>query len=94
RRLLDALGVEPGPALRGRMAAILNHAPDLAAPEQPRYAARSATLTDVLDLGGEIARMQRRMDELRREQEALVRRFERLAAQLPTTAAASPDPAA
>ncbi|MEU3771818.1 AfsR/SARP family transcriptional regulator [Streptomyces sp. NPDC032472] len=35
RRLVDGLGVEPGPALRGRLDEILRHAPSLAAPPTP-----------------------------------------------------------
>ncbi|MEU6862361.1 AfsR/SARP family transcriptional regulator [Streptomyces sp. NPDC046876] len=35
RRLVDGLGVEPGPALRGRLDEILRHAPSLAAPPPP-----------------------------------------------------------
>ncbi|MEV8309138.1 AfsR/SARP family transcriptional regulator [Streptomyces flavidovirens] len=81
-RILDALGVEPGPALRGRMEAILHHAPDLAAPQQPHH---PASLTDAVELGGEVARLQHRIGELNREQEALVRRFDALVARLPQT---------
>lgn len=84
RRLVDALGIEPGPALRGRMEAILNHAPDLSAPAAVRVPARPVALADALDLGGEIARLQRRIDELDLEHKALVRRFEAMVARLPT----------
>ncbi|MFJ5779691.1 BTAD domain-containing putative transcriptional regulator [Streptomyces sp. NPDC093094] len=86
RRLVEALDIEPGPALRARMEAILNHAPDLSAPAHPAPGGRSsATLTDALELGGEIARLQQRIDELNRCQEALVRRFDTLVARLPET---------
>jgi DNA-binding SARP family transcriptional activator len=84
RRLVDSLGIEPGPALRGRMEAILNHAPDLSAPPAVQGPAGPVTLTDALDLGGEIARLQRRIDELGLEQKALVRRFEAMVARLPS----------
>ncbi|MFF0885077.1 BTAD domain-containing putative transcriptional regulator [Streptomyces sp. NPDC003456] len=86
RRLVDALGIEPGPALRARMEAILNHAPALSAPVAPAAGGHpAATLTDALALGGEIARLQERIDELNRCQEALVRRFDALVAHLPAT---------
>ncbi|WP_235024063.1 AfsR/SARP family transcriptional regulator [Streptomyces sp. WAC05374] len=84
RRLMDALGIEPGPALRGRMEAILNHAPHLSAPAPHSHApARAVALTEALALGGEIARLRRRIDELGLEQEALVRRFDAMIARLP-----------
>ncbi|MEV3994008.1 AfsR/SARP family transcriptional regulator [Streptomyces sp. NPDC049837] len=87
RRLMDALGIEPGPALRGRMEAILNHAPGLSAPPPPHShaPARTVALAEALDLGGEIARLRRRIDELGLEQEALVRRFDAMVARLPGT---------
>ncbi|MGW2180957.1 AfsR/SARP family transcriptional regulator [Streptomyces sp. NPDC001732] len=73
RRLRGTLGIEPGPALRGRMEAILHHAPTLSAP----------TPTAVPDPGDELARLRRRVDELGREQEALSRRIDALTARLP-----------
>jgi DNA-binding SARP family transcriptional activator len=85
RRLVEALGIEPGPVLRGRLEAILNHAPDLSAPVGPDVPAAPTTLTDTLELGSEIARLQQHIDELCRRQEALVRRFDALVARLPDT---------
>lgn len=86
RHLVEALNIEPGPALRARMEAILNHAPDLAAPAHPAPGGHHpATLTDALELGGEIARLQQRIDELNRCQEALVCRYDTLVARLPET---------
>ncbi|MFC7896672.1 BTAD domain-containing putative transcriptional regulator [Streptomyces sp. NPDC057381] len=82
RRLLEALGIEPGPALRARMEAVLNHSPDLAAPPRSLSRGGSATLSEALELGGEIARLQRRIDELTRSQEALVRRYDTMVARL------------
>ncbi|CAL9334445.1 AfsR/SARP family transcriptional regulator [Streptomyces sp. enrichment culture] len=88
RRLTQALNIEPGPALRARMDAILHHAPDLAAPARPAPGASSAAaLADAVELGGEIARLQRRIDELSRRQEALVGRFDTPASR-PRTASA------
>ncbi|MFD7168259.1 AfsR/SARP family transcriptional regulator [Streptomyces violascens] len=83
RRLAGALGIGPGPALRGRMEAILNHSPGLSAPRGAPAPVRTASLAEALDLGGEIARLQQRIDELNREQQALVRRFDAVAALLP-----------
>ncbi|MFD8821897.1 BTAD domain-containing putative transcriptional regulator [Streptomyces sp. NPDC059605] len=79
RRLRDALGIEPGPALRGRMEAILNHAPALSAPA-PSDA--PVTVGAAPDPGDELARLRRRVDELGREQEALSRRIDALTARL------------
>ncbi|MEV1085825.1 AfsR/SARP family transcriptional regulator [Streptomyces sp. NPDC050211] len=83
RRLVQGLGIEPGPVLRGRLQAILTHAPDLSAPAGPN---RCAAPAGTVELGSEIARLQRHIDELCRRQEALVRRFDALAARLPETA--------
>ncbi|MEV5878589.1 AfsR/SARP family transcriptional regulator [Streptomyces sp. NPDC052101] len=85
RRLTEALGIEPGPALRDRMEAILNHAPQLAAPAPQGSPHRPATLGEALELGGEIARLQERIDELNHRQEALVRRFDAMVDALPRT---------
>jgi hypothetical protein len=71
--------------LRGRLEAILNHAPDLSAPAGPGALTGPTTLTDALELGGEIARLQQHIDELGRRQGALVRRFDALVARLPET---------
>ncbi|WP_328973696.1 AfsR/SARP family transcriptional regulator [Streptomyces sp. NBC_00239] len=86
RRLVDELGVEPGPALRARMEAILRHAPSLAvgvaAGVSDGWRDPDAAL---LELGREIARLGVRIESLGREQEALIRRFNLLS---PTPAAA------
>ncbi|MEU0580157.1 AfsR/SARP family transcriptional regulator [Streptomyces griseoincarnatus] len=87
RRLTQALHIEPGPALRARMDAILHHAPDLAAPARPAPGDRPApALADAVELGGEIARLKQRIDELSRRQQALVRRLDTPAAPVPQTA--------
>lgn len=83
RRLVESLGIEPGPVLRGRLEAILNHAPDLSAPTGAGFAAGPTTPADTLELGSEIVRLQQHIDELCRRQEALVRRFDALTARLP-----------
>ncbi|MFI8263575.1 BTAD domain-containing putative transcriptional regulator [Streptomyces sp. NPDC085665] len=70
RHLVDGLGVEPGPALRDRMAAILHHSPSLTAPDP------EASLGE---LGGAIARLGARIEELAREQRALIDRLNSLA---------------
>ncbi|MFC9057093.1 BTAD domain-containing putative transcriptional regulator [Streptomyces sp. NPDC057074] len=82
RRLVEALGIEPGPALRARLEAVLNHAPDLSAPPHPHPGGGPATLSEALELGGEVARLQRRIDELTRSQGALVRRYDTMVARL------------
>jgi DNA-binding SARP family transcriptional activator len=64
RHLITVLGVEPGPALRSRLEAILNHAPTLTA-SCPRHP----------DLAGELARLEERIDRLVRDQEDLLRRI-------------------
>lgn len=83
---MDELGVEPGPALRARMEAILRHAPSLAvgvaAGVSDGWRDPDAAL---LELGREIARLGVRIESLGREQEALIRRFNLLS---PTPAAA------
>ncbi|MBM7170156.1 AfsR/SARP family transcriptional regulator [Streptomyces sp. G44] len=63
RRLVTTLGIEPGPAMRARMEAILNHSPALTAPRS-----RPA------DLSAEVARLQARVEQLVRDQEALLRK--------------------
>ncbi|MFC8538892.1 BTAD domain-containing putative transcriptional regulator [Streptomyces sp. NPDC057249] len=62
RRLVAALGIEPGPALRGRLESVLTHSPGLSAPVAP----------GVLD---ELDRLRRRVDELGRQQLELTRRL-------------------
>ncbi|MER5934015.1 AfsR/SARP family transcriptional regulator [Streptomyces sp. NPDC002054] len=85
RRLVAELGVEPGPALRGRMEAILRQAPEgppaappalpaAAAPAvPPAFAPDAAAL---LDLGTEIARLRRHVESLSRAHEELARRID------------------
>ncbi|MCX4409363.1 BTAD domain-containing putative transcriptional regulator [Streptomyces sp. NPDC059837] len=63
RRLVTALGIEPGPALRARMEAILNHSPTLTV-SRPRSA----------DLSAEVARLQARVEQLVLDQEVLLQR--------------------
>ncbi|MFE9427049.1 BTAD domain-containing putative transcriptional regulator [Kitasatospora sp. NPDC006697] len=77
-RLVEALGIEPGPTLRHRLESILNHAPDLSAPAPPE-----AVLTDAAALGAEIARLHYRLGELSREHEHLARRFDALMSRNP-----------
>ncbi|MFC7310249.1 BTAD domain-containing putative transcriptional regulator [Streptomyces monticola] len=67
-RLADQLGVAPGPALRGRMEAMMRDS----APSAPDAAVPPA------DFGAEIARIGRRLEELSREYEVLRHRFEKL----------------
>ncbi|MFF3959463.1 BTAD domain-containing putative transcriptional regulator [Streptomyces sp. NPDC001890] len=93
--LLHTLGVEPGPALRARMEATIRHSPfaDLGTtppPHGPAHGASGGTpssapggISDVaalLDLGGTVARLRERVDELSREQGTLLRRIDELAA--------------
>ncbi|WP_067283606.1 AfsR/SARP family transcriptional regulator [Streptomyces jeddahensis] len=96
KHLVHELGVEPGPVLRGRMEAILNHDPALAAPgptepfpaavhrvpgpSLPYLAPAPYQEATVLALTDEIARLRRHVDRLSLEQEALIRRFDRLSA--------------
>jgi DNA-binding SARP family transcriptional activator len=65
RHLVSTLGIEPGPALRSRMEAILNHSPTLTA-SRPRN----------LDLTAEMAHLQARIKQLVRDQEDLLRRIQ------------------
>jgi DNA-binding SARP family transcriptional activator len=94
KRLVHELGVEPGPALRGRMEAILRQDPALALPDPPPATPRPADGPHpgphpgpgpeggpaVLVPGGEIARLHHRIEALRLQQEQLLRRFEQLTA--------------
>lgn len=92
RRLVRELGVEPGAALRERLEAILRHDPDLAPPRAAGHKrmasvhplplpAPAADPDAVLaGLGGELARLQRRIERLAAEQDALMRRFDQLVA--------------
>ncbi|MEU9129803.1 AfsR/SARP family transcriptional regulator [Kitasatospora sp. NPDC048540] len=95
-RLVNELGVEPGPALRRRVQSILSQARELGAPAgQPSPAAVIGSIPAaraarggpapqggavVLDLGDELARLRRRLDRLSQEQELLSRQFDRLSA--------------
>ncbi|WP_331738445.1 MULTISPECIES: AfsR/SARP family transcriptional regulator [unclassified Streptomyces] len=95
-RLVHELGVEPGPALRGLMEAILHHDPALAAAAGTRPAGppraepfravaapagTDATADDaVLPLCEEIARLHRRIERLQQEQNQLLCRFNELTA--------------
>ncbi|MEU0633683.1 AfsR/SARP family transcriptional regulator [Streptomyces sp. NPDC005989] len=93
--LLHMLGVEPGPALRARMEATIRHSPfaGLGTPPPPRGLAHDASggtsngtpggiseVAALLDLGGTVARLRERVDELSREQGTLLRRIDELAA--------------
>ncbi|WP_328973731.1 AfsR/SARP family transcriptional regulator [Streptomyces sp. NBC_00239] len=90
-RIVRELGVEPGPALRGLMEAILHHDPALAtAPaRRPAGPARPAPAPAedeppagdaALPLGEEMARLHRRIERLQQEQNQLLRRFNELTA--------------
>ncbi|OIK06041.1 hypothetical protein BIV23_09930 [Streptomyces monashensis] len=84
RRLADALGIQPGPALSGRMEAILHHSPGLGAPaDEPAAASAHPRPAAARNLGDEVARLQHRIDELVWEQRELVRRFDSVVARLP-----------
>ncbi|MEV8536681.1 BTAD domain-containing putative transcriptional regulator [Streptomyces sp. NPDC051211] len=88
RRLLSELGVEPGPALRGRMETILRNAPagppNPGAPGGPRdpgpadeaLPAFSPDAAALLDLGTEIARLRRHVETLSRAHQELARRID------------------
>ncbi|MGW7268818.1 AfsR/SARP family transcriptional regulator [Streptomyces sp. NPDC054842] len=65
RHLVGTLGIEPGPALRCRMEAILNHSPTPPA-GHPRRA----------DLVTQMAHLQNRIDQLVRDQQELLRRVQ------------------
>ncbi|NDZ81622.1 AfsR/SARP family transcriptional regulator [Streptomyces sp. SID10853] len=67
RRLVGALGIEPGPALRGRLDAILAHSPALSAAPAP-------ALLEELD------RLRHRVTELGRVQHELSRRIDAVTA--------------
>jgi DNA-binding SARP family transcriptional activator len=89
KHLVRELGVEPGPALRGRMDAILHHDPALAAPgpagpfpaaltRVPPFTAVPDQEAAVMTLTHEIARLRGHVERLFLEQEALIRRFDSL----------------
>ncbi|MFJ9536558.1 BTAD domain-containing putative transcriptional regulator [Streptomyces sp. NPDC101225] len=65
RHLVTTLGIEPGPALRCRMEAVLTHAHSPAAGRPPGAA----------ELAAELARLQARIDQLVRDQQDLLRRM-------------------
>lgn len=109
-RLAQELGIEPGPVLRGRLRAVLDHDPGLDLPDCAGHMGRhggptgrrldSLDVVDVVDAGGpgartdtagpgdggdpalhgEIARLRRHIDRLTRDHQALLRRFDQLAA--------------
>ncbi|MFE2143821.1 BTAD domain-containing putative transcriptional regulator [Streptomyces sp. NPDC059456] len=90
RNLRDGLGVEPGPALRVRMEAILHHAPALALaapppvlPAPPPAAGPDPGPSSVDELGRAIADLGERIEALGREQQALILRFNHLTAAVP-----------
>jgi DNA-binding SARP family transcriptional activator len=68
RRLLQELGVEPGPALRATMQSILAHSPYLLTSQD-----EAARFSESAALSEELAVLQRRIDTLARRQEALSR---------------------
>jgi DNA-binding SARP family transcriptional activator len=72
-RMVHELGVEPGPALRGLMQAILQHDPALTA-------AAGDAARPLVD---EIARLQRRIELLQQEQNQLLCRFNALTGSTP-----------
>ncbi|MBD3575369.1 AfsR/SARP family transcriptional regulator [Streptomyces sp. KD18] len=85
RRLVDGLGVEPGPALHGRMEEILRHAPSLAAPGPaaaayagPDPAAYADAEAELPALRREIALLGDRIAVLGRQQQVLLRRLQEL----------------
>ncbi|RII13430.1 Regulatory protein AfsR [Streptomyces sp. YIM 130001] len=96
KRLVHELGVEPGPVLRRRMDAILQHDPGLAAPGSDDHVApvlqmplpsrpggaSGGTGTDatVLGLNGELSRLRHRIERISLEQQELMRRFNQLVA--------------
>ncbi|MFJ9343615.1 BTAD domain-containing putative transcriptional regulator [Streptomyces sp. NPDC101733] len=88
-RLVHELGVEPGPALRGLMEAILHHDPALVVTAGPRPVdpAREEPVSGggyapgdhpALPLVEEMARLHRRIERLQQEQNQLMCRFNAL----------------
>ncbi|MFF5315499.1 AfsR/SARP family transcriptional regulator [Streptomyces massasporeus] len=89
-RMVRELGVEPGPALRCLMEAVLRHDPALASAPVPRPAGPcrgEAATSEAVDTGlaveEEIARLRLRIEHLQREQTHLLRRFDELTAGTP-----------
>ncbi|MGA5417929.1 AfsR/SARP family transcriptional regulator [Streptomyces pseudogriseolus] len=87
--MVHELGVEPGPALRGLLKAILHHDPALTTAVLPRPAAPVRAVappvppgatadSTVLALCREMTRLQRRIEGLQQEQQQLMRRFHEL----------------
>ncbi|MER6409160.1 AfsR/SARP family transcriptional regulator [Streptomyces viridosporus] len=83
KRLVHELGVEPGPALRSRMEAILRQDPVLNLPV-PLVASRPAHEREgepaFLSLGDEIDHLRHRIEGLQLQQERLLHRFKQLTA--------------
>lgn len=77
RRLLQDLGVEPGPTLRATFQAVLSHSPRLLAtvddPASVGLDQVDAASESAAALGEELAVLQRRLDTLARRQAALLR---------------------
>ncbi|WP_326771090.1 hypothetical protein OG978_42540 (plasmid) [Streptomyces sp. NBC_01591] len=73
--------MEPGPALRARMESTIRHAPfaDGVLPGNGLSGGMSDAAA-LLDLGGTVARLRERVDELSRAQGTLLRRIDELAA--------------
>jgi SARP family transcriptional regulator, regulator of embCAB operon len=103
RRLATELGVDPGPSLRGRRAALLRHGP----PPSPvreqgsggyeEYRAYAKDTEDTAYDGpalgaAEMARIGRRLEELSYELRELIRRFEALRAGHHAAAPLAPSP--
>ncbi|MEU5979084.1 AfsR/SARP family transcriptional regulator [Streptomyces sp. NPDC047315] len=68
RHLVGTLGIEPGPALRSRMEAVLRHSPELAWPP-------SSPLSVPADVSAELLLLRQRVDELSRSHRALAARL-------------------
>lgn len=78
RVLLSELGVEPGPALRGRMQAVLHHSPALLGPGRPPVRLDGELAS--VHLTHEIDQLRTRVNSLVKQQEALLRTVSRLSA--------------
>ncbi|MFE9319344.1 BTAD domain-containing putative transcriptional regulator [Streptomyces albidoflavus] len=82
RQLVAGLGVEPGPALRARMEAVLHQSRDLSTPPGAFPHSRPSSPAQPREVGEEIVRLRRRVQELTGTQEQLMSRYDALAAQL------------
>ncbi|WP_406840989.1 BTAD domain-containing putative transcriptional regulator [Streptomyces sp. AHU1] len=80
RRLVHDLGVEPGPALRGRMESIRRRQ-DVAPEERGETTGETKGAAGPHPLGAEVARLRHRIEVLSRQQRELADRFEQLAAE-------------